>query len=603
MKMPHPDESKTRAELMQEVQALRQQLKLRTLQQQILASTAKDLLRELKLESLWESVWQAVETALEGDGTAVYYYQPDTILCPYAHNLSHGYVDELNRHFDYTKKQQWQKHRQPIVVDDILLEESANALRPALICEGFRAYAIFPFIAPDQKIASLAIYRQKPQPFTVDDVATGEVLAHLVGIALQNVQYFGEHNRALQREQQLNEMTRILNGSLDLPTVLSNVVRIATELVQADAGALGLIVEDDKMFFYPYKMPPSTQLNPMTRGRGLAWEIVQNGRSIHLNNYATHEKAQKVWVDAGIHGFIGVPIIASNECLGALGLFTMNPQLQFDPRDIAVAESVGRQAGVVIQNAYLYTESQRRNETLRHALAKQEELDELKSGFIRNVSHELRTPLGLIYGHASLLASGVLGDLTEEQSNSMQIIARRSTMLKLLVEDLTAMLAVQAFEIKYETIEVASFLHSIVDDFQLLAEEHQIHLASNIEANLGQLQGATTHLRRVFDNLLSNAFKFTPVNGKIWLEAWSEDKQLIIEVGDNGIGIPSDQLHRVFERFYQVDRTTRRKFGGTGLGLAVVKEITEAHGGQVTITSAENEGTQFRLTFPLVDHQ
>jgi signal transduction histidine kinase len=111
--------------------------------------------------------------------------------------------------------------------------------------------------------------------------------------------------------------------------------------------------------------------------------------------------------------------------------------------------------------------------------------------------------------------------------------------------------------------------------------------------------GDVTHLRRVLDNLLGNALKFTPAGGRITVRLRQEGQNLVLEVADTGLGIPEDQLERIFERFYQVDGSMSRRFGGAGLGLALVKEIAEAHGGSVSVHSQPGEGSTFRVTLPV----
>lgn len=290
-------------------------------------------------------------------------------------------------------------------------------------------------------------------------------------------------------------------------------------------------------------------------------------------------------------------MMVGDTCLGTLILFNLNTDKRFTGRDKALAESVARQAGIAIQNVRMYAEAQQRAGALAAALSRQEELDNLKNRFIHSVSHELRTPLGIIYGHAELLDSGDLGELSPEQAQSVQIIAQRAQMLTNLVNDLSALLAAETQEMRREAIDPVQLVYSMLADYRMKAEEVGIKLKAEIAEVLPWLMGDTIHLQRVFDNLIANAFKFTPVGGSITLRMEAEGQNVIIEVADTGEGISAEKLPRIFERFYQVEGSATRHTG-TGLGLALVKEIVEAHRGHISVTSEVARGTTFRIVLP-----
>ena len=423
-------------------------------------------------------------------------------------------------------------------------------------------------------------------------------LASQLATGLEKIRLFHETAEALLREQQLNEITRTLSSALDLPSILIVVVQMATDLIGAHAGLLGLVIDNQIMTFYPYNVPSNMSLRPTMKGRGVAWQIVESGETLVLDNYAEHPNAERKWIDVGIQAFLGVPITAGERCLGTLILFNLYTDKPFTERDQALAESVGRQAGTAIQNIRMYAEAQQRASALAAALARQEELDTLKNRFIHSVSHELRTPLGIIYGHAELLDSGDLGQLLVEQAQSVNIIARRAQMLTNLVDDLSTLLAAETQELRREAIDPAQLIYSMLADYRMKAEEASISLKADIAEALPWLMGDTVHLRRVFDNLVSNAFKFTPAGGSVTLRMAAEEQDVILEVADTGAGIPAEKLPRIFERFYQVEDGTARRHVGTGLGLALVKEIVEAHRGRIAVESEIGKGTTFRIVLP-----
>ena len=224
----------------------------------------------------------------------------------------------------------------------------------------------------------------------------------------------------------------------------------------------------------------------------------------------------------------------------------------------------------------------------------------MKAAFVQNVSHELRTPLTIAYGYVSLLNSGELGELQEIQREPVTVVARRLKLLTELVDDLKTILEADTQQIQTEAVNLSEIVRKLAVDFQVAAEKAGLTLHTEIEPELPAVSGDSMHLHRVLDNLLSNALKFTPAGGQVSVRLRQAEQNLVMEVTDTGIGIPEDKLDRVFERFYQVDGRMSRRYGGTGLGLALVKEVVESNGGTVKVTSRPGQGSTFTVTLPVV---
>lgn len=577
----------------------------RAAKQQQLVELGFSLLEARKLEDLWQTMTEVAQKVLRADKTAVYKYDEatDTLSCPYAHNLSKAYVDALNARFLQVPGINSLKDAKPVVIDDAQTSSAMAMMRELTIAEGFHSYAVFQLPTSNTPLGALVVYRDKIEPFDAVDQAVGQTLAYITSVAYQNIELLTEIQHSLIREQQLNDITRWLSTASNLPAILSSTIQNATELIGADAGLIGLVIDGQIMTYYPHNIPISVNLRPAPKGSGIAWQVVETQESIIGHQYQDHPNAQHKFAKVGVRAFIAVPIMAGEECLGALKLFSLTPGKTFSRRDLALAESIGRQAGIVLQNRRLYTDLTDRAQALTIALKKQEEADDAKNNFIHHVSHELRTPIGLIFGYSELLLSGGLGKLTPEQQNSMEIIVKRVKMLINLLDDMSVLLAAETQEFRREEIQTNELLQSLIDDFQLEAENAGIHLKSDIAPNLPAIIGDPFHLRRVFDNLLTNAFKFTPANGTILLRGWREGQEILIEVADTGVGISPEEMQRIFERFYQANASSAKhhKGKGTGLGLALVKEIVEAHRGKVTVRSNLSKGTAFKIRLPGFD--
>jgi PAS domain S-box-containing protein len=225
-------------------------------------------------------------------------------------------------------------------------------------------------------------------------------------------------------------------------------------------------------------------------------------------------------------------------------------------------------------------------------------LDEMKTQFFANVSHELRTPLTLILGPVGrCLADSALRD---ENRHDLEVIERNARLLYRQVSDLldVAKLEAGGMAPRYTDAELSGLVRFVASHFESRADEQEISFRIETPDELWA-QVDTEKFRRILLNLLANAFKFTQVGGEIIVTLTSLDGTAILEVQDNGPGIPPDKREMVFERFSQVDGGTERRFGGTGLGLAIVREFADLHGGSAMVTEAPGGGALFTVTLPL----
>jgi signal transduction histidine kinase len=602
-------------ELQQQMQQLEQQLaELRSAEKkelhnrqegadphQLLATAIGNILNASTEEMLFSTLCDTLTQILECDRTAVFLYNStsQSLTCQFSNRLSPQLISQVEQFFAILPINRAITENTTIVIADVANAPAIEQIRGQMLFDGIHSYTILPLAVANQTIGVVAAYCNQQTPFQPEALQDGQMVAHLGAAKLQNIRLVEDAKDAIMREQRLNDMTRTLSNALDLPTILQNVGRLTAELIGADAALLGLVIDGEIMIFYPHNISANMSLRPALKGRGVAWEIVETQQTICIDNYMTHPHAQPKWERIGIKAFLGVPIQSGDECLGAINLFNLSSGFSFSQRDRALAESVGRQAGVAIQNARMFAETKQRATALANALNRQEELDGLKNQFIQTVSHELRSPLGIIFGHAELLESGDMGELAPLQKESIQIIVGRVRMLTDLVDDLTALLAAETQEFRREKIDPVQLVYSMLAEYRMQADKLEIRLESEIAERLPMMHGDLTHLRRVFDNLMSNAFKFTPGNGRITIRMFQHENQIVVEIEDTGEGIDEDQLPRIFERFYQVkDKGNQPRRKGTGLGLALVKEIIEAHRGTVSVKSKPGDGTTFRIELP-----
>jgi len=263
--------------------------------------------------------------------------------------------------------------------------------------------------------------------------------------------------------------------------------------------------------------------------------------------------------------------------------------------------TLANQATLAIANAQLTNSLSESYHELSQAFEELRQLDRLKSEFVQTISHELRTPLTFIKGYAELLLDGEVGELQDEQQLAVDIILNKAEALSKLVDDILALQQDGRDQMRSEIVSLAEVGREEIQDCQSSAWEMRISLIPDIPDEMPAVAGDRRRLKQVFDNLLSNALKFSDPEDTVTVRIREQESSLRVEVEDTGIGIAEDQLPRIFDRFYQVDGAATRRYGGTGLGLAIVKQIVEAHGGQVGAESELGKGSLFYFTIPKAD--
>ena len=233
-------------------------------------------------------------------------------------------------------------------------------------------------------------------------------------------------------------------------------------------------------------------------------------------------------------------------------------------------------------------------------ITEQRQIENAKNNLLSNISHELRTPLTSIEGYSKFMLSGKLGELPEKHKKCLNVIDEESGRLKTLIDNFLDLMTIDAegLRMKLRQIAVPEVIDSLVSTLNLQLEMKGISFSTDIGPDTGFIWGDETRLHQLFSNILINAIKFTPHGGSIEVRSREEDSNIIIEVEDTGVGIPVKELPHVFSRFYQVDGSPSRKFGGVGLGLAICNEIVEAHGGHMEVESKVGKGTIFRVELP-----
>jgi signal transduction histidine kinase len=287
----------------------------------------------------------------------------------------------------------------------------------------------------------------------------------------------------------------------------------------------------------------------------------------------------------GVRSYLAVPVISrSGQVLGGLVFAHGRPGV-FTERAEKLVAGIAAQAGVALDNAKLYSESQA--------------INRVKDEFLATLSHELRTPLNVILGYSELLKDEKLPD---GLGSYVDAVYRNAKAQNQLIADLLDISAIITGKLNFQPVHIntAEVVKSAIENIRFAAESKGVALEARFESGGCPIVGDPTRIQQIVWNLLSNAVKFTPAGGRVSVSTHADHGRCVIEVGDTGIGIDADFIPYVFDRFSQEDTGRSRRFGGLGLGLSIVRQLVELHGGQIRVYSGgKDQGTQFTVSLPL----
>ena len=256
--------------------------------------------------------------------------------------------------------------------------------------------------------------------------------------------------------------------------------------------------------------------------------------------------------------------------------------------------------GVATALNVLAEENQRARELEGQVISRLTQLDRAKDEFVSTVSHELRTPLTSISGYIELFEDGFADALTSQQQSMLGVVKRNVDRLRTLIEDLLTLSRVEsdAFRTSFDLVDLSVLTSDVVGDVEDMAARAEVRVrASGLDRSV-LVRGDAGQLSRAMLNLVTNAIKFSPVGGEVWVRLVERDDEVVFSVVDHGIGIPGDELGLLGTRFYRASNAVEAEITGPGLGLRIVRTIAENHGGRLDLDSSEGEGTVALFVVP-----
>ena len=472
---------------------------------------------------------------------------------------------------------------------------------------------LVPLISQHQFIAVLALHHCKhPKEWLMSEQQLLTKTADQAALALSQAITYEQVQALARREQLLNTVTQAIRSSLEPQAIFSAITRELGQALAVDSCVLSLWTAQDEYVqcvgLYEGHQS-SLKLTDLTdtqtdealpRSRSLIshnpvlQKLLARQQPITVDDLSRHPEmsVQDQPLRSAARSLLVVPLLIEGQITGSISLRHIHRPHTWNRDEVELAQAVASQAAIAVQQSRLYQKTREQTEQLMA-------LDRQKTEFFQNISHEFRTPLTLTLGPLEAAVNQGQGlDYTQSE-----VALRNARRLLRLVNQLLDLQRLDAGRMQptFRPINLEAFVRDIVTAFQPYCARKGLDLITHFSPCPTVFLDLEKFDKVVY-NLLSNAVKFTPTGGTITVSLEPDDHQCILTVQDTGIGIRHDQLPLLFERFRQADGLTNRRYEGTGLGLALVKELVTLHHGHIEVASIYGEGTIFRISLP-IGHQ
>ena len=472
---------------------------------------------------------------------------------------------------------------------------------------GYRAVLGAPLLRDGDVIGVIFVAKTVPQPFTNKQIEMVTTFADQAVIAIENARLFDEvqaRTRELSQSigelRALGEVSRAVNSTVDLETVLTTIVAKAAQLSNTEAGAI--YVFDDASGEFQLRA---------TYGMDEAMIAAIGNRHIHIGETAIGRAVQQrrpmqipdvqddsssvldIIVRAGFRALLTVPLLGTDRIVGALVVRRKQPG-EFPNSTVDLLQTFAAQSVLAIQNARLFAEIEEKSQQLEIA-------SKHKSQFLASMSHELRTPLNAIIGVTEMLREDA--EDAKQDLEPLDRVLGAGRHLLALINDILDLSKIEAgrMELHVESFPLAPLIKDVAKTIEPMAAKNGNSIVIDAGPELGTIQADQLRVRQALLNLASNANKFTE-KGTVTIAAQPQrndvNEWITIAVTDTGIGMTEQQLGRLFQEFSQADASTTRKYGGTGLGLVISRRFCQMMGGDITVESQQGKGSTFTMRLP-----
>ncbi len=437
----------------------------------------------------------------------------------------------------------------------------------------------------------------------------------------------------------LEELGKKLTFTIDLSDIIDSIIKTIKNTMRLDRSGV-LLYDNPSSNFKIYRTEGFTESNgiSLVRNNFLTGYLIKNRMPVlyqeleSLQNNGNGEKAEIAKLQTNmrrIEAHICLPLLVKDKLIGIIVLGQKVSRDAYTKEDMRLLEAVTNQASIAVENARLYDEIRQFNRTLQQKVSAQthnikaknvqlEKLLKAQSEFLDIASHQLRTPVSVIRGIISMFQDGDMAKLPKEkQAEFIESASQKGAKLDQIINDILAAseLDSRKFDIDAKTpkIQLEEVVDRAVKGFKLEAEQRKIDLVwQKPAASLPQIVGNAEFLEQAVSNFISNALKYTPstemvkearakrkTKGRVKVDIRKVKNDLVVSVSDDGIGIPKDEVKKLFQKFSRASNATAMYTDGSGLGLFIVREIIEGHRGKAWVESEEGKGSKFYLSLPI----
>ena len=496
----------------------------------------------------------------------------------------------------------------------------------------------YPLVVEQQLMGVVAIFGKRP--FEENIVEAMDTVANTIALSIDRKKAEMELANLFEKQKQTEKSLRKVNQQMhqrveelaalnfitqtvatvtDFQIQLNMIAQEITNLFDAFSTSISLINEarTERTIVALYQVRDTDKTNLIGRVKPfktdqIYLDYISEGKSIIIPEPQTNPlitTSRQSIIERNLQCLMLIPLRARGEVVGTIAISTDQLGREFAPAEMKLAETVAGQLAGAIENARLFSamqqeivERKQAQEALAITRDQALEASRFKSQLLAKVSHELRTPLGIILGFAEMLEEGVYGDISERQQRAIAQILESSQYLTTLVGELLdqAQLESGRLQLKISAFDPTEIVVRVETSMRILAQNKGIELTTQIDPNLPTtLSGDPDRIQQIMVNLVSNAIKFTE-QGRVEMQLHlSNDTYWKLRILDTGPGIPPEIQATVFEPFQQVDGSITRKHRGYGLGLSIVKQLTELMGGQIRLDSEIGKGSTFTVELPL----
>ena len=406
--------------------------------------------------------------------------------------------------------------------------------------------------------------------------------------------------RSVEELKALGEVSQAVGSTLDLETVLTSIVRHAVQLSKTDAGTIYEFDEAEGIFVPRINYgAPAAFIEALHESRLRVGDQTVIGQAavkrapdqvpdlFDLPDYPLHYVQE-----AGYRALLALPLLREDRLIGGL-VVRRKAAGEFPAPVVDLLQTFAAQSVIAIHNARLFREIEEKGRELASATKH-------KSEFLANMSHELRTPLNAILGYTELILDNIYGDVSEKIRDVLERLAHNGRHLLGLINDVLDLSKIEAGQLtlSLNPYSMGEVVQTVFTSVEALAAGKKLELKAVVLPDLTTGRGDEQRIAQVLLNLLGNAIKFTE-EGVIKVEVTASNETFLVSVSDTGPGISEADQKGIFEEFRQVDGSSTREKGGSGLGLSIAKKIIEMHGGRIWVESIPGEGSIFRFTLPV----